>query len=76
MAADAREVAQTYLLDSQTGLQGPPRVPHPAFDFDTEQARASIRKLAELRPSAAWRGHAEPLDGDVAVQLERAAASG
>jgi glyoxylase-like metal-dependent hydrolase (beta-lactamase superfamily II)/predicted ester cyclase len=64
-----------YTLDIQTGLHGAPRVAHAAFNQDTEQARASIRKLAELRPSAAWPGHAEPLRGDVAAQLERAAAS-
>ncbi len=65
-----------YTLDVQTGLHSPPRLPHAAFNLDTEQARASIRKLAELRPSAAWPGHAEPLTGDVAAQLERAAAEG
>jgi glyoxylase-like metal-dependent hydrolase (beta-lactamase superfamily II)/predicted ester cyclase len=64
-----------YTLDPQSGVHGPPRVPHPAFNLDTEQARASIRKLAELTPSAAWPGHAEPLIGDVASQLERAAAT-
>ena len=64
-----------YTLDPQTGIHGPPRVPHPAFNLDTEQARASIRKLAELEPSSAWPGHAEPLTGDVAAQLERAAAA-
>ncbi|HTE61265.1 MAG TPA: MBL fold metallo-hydrolase, partial [Solirubrobacteraceae bacterium] len=64
-----------YTLDIQTGLHGRPRVAHPAFNQDTEQARASIRKLAELAPSAAWPGHAEPLRGDVAAQLQRAAAS-
>jgi glyoxylase-like metal-dependent hydrolase (beta-lactamase superfamily II)/predicted ester cyclase len=63
-----------YTLDIQTGLHGAPRVAHAAFNQDTEQARASIRKLAELKPSAAWPGHAEPLRGDVAAQLERAAA--
>jgi hydroxyacylglutathione hydrolase len=63
-----------YALDPQTGIHGPPRVAHAAFNLDTEQARASIRKLAQLRPSAAWPGHAEPLTGDVADQLERAAA--
>ena len=63
-----------YTLDVQTGLHGKPRVAHDAFNQDTEQARASIRKLAELAPSAAWPGHAEPLRGDVAAQLERAAA--
>jgi glyoxylase-like metal-dependent hydrolase (beta-lactamase superfamily II)/predicted ester cyclase len=65
-----------YTLDPQSGIHGPPRVPHPAFNLDTEQARASIRKLAGLRPSSAWPGHAEPLTGDVAAQLERAAAEG
>jgi glyoxylase-like metal-dependent hydrolase (beta-lactamase superfamily II)/ketosteroid isomerase-like protein len=65
-----------YTLDIQTGLHGPPRLPHAAFNLDTEQARASIRKLAELTPSAAWPGHAEPVTGDVAAQLERAAATG
>jgi hydroxyacylglutathione hydrolase len=65
-----------YTLDIQTGLYGPPRLPHPAFNLDTEQARASIRKLAALKPSAAWPGHAEPLTGDVAAELERAAAAG
>ena len=50
-----------YTLDPQTGIHGPPRLPHPAFNLDTEQARASIRKLAELKPSSAWPGHAEPL---------------
>jgi uncharacterized protein (TIGR02246 family) len=64
-----------YTLDPQTGFHGHPRVPHRAFNLDTEQARASIRKLAELMPSAAWPGHAEPLTGDVAAQLERAAAT-
>jgi glyoxylase-like metal-dependent hydrolase (beta-lactamase superfamily II) len=62
-----------YTLDIQTGRHGAPRVPHHAFNLDTEQARASIRKLAALAPGAAWPGHAEPLTGDVAAQLERAA---
>ena len=54
---------------------GPPRVPHAAFNQDTEQARASIRKLAAMEPAAAWPGHAEPLTGDVRRQLEHAAAT-
>lgn len=64
-----------YTLDPQTGKFGPPRVPHRAFNADTEQARASIRKLAALAPATAWAGHAEPLRGDVAAQLEHAAAT-
>jgi hydroxyacylglutathione hydrolase len=64
-----------YTLDPQTGRHGHPRVPHRAFNLDTEQARASIRKLADLRPSAAWAGHADPLTGDVQSQLHTAAAT-
>jgi len=64
-----------YTLDIQTGRKGGPRVPHPAFDVDVEQARASIRKLAALGPSAVWAGHADPVTGDVRGQLERAAAA-
>jgi hydroxyacylglutathione hydrolase len=64
-----------YTLDIQTGRKGGPRVPHPAFDADTEQARASIRKLAELSPSVVWAGHADPVSGDVAGQLRQAAAA-
>lgn len=64
-----------YTLDPQTGVHGHPRVPHRAFNFDTEQARASMRKLAALAPATAWAGHADPLEGDVAGQLEQAAAT-
>jgi glyoxylase-like metal-dependent hydrolase (beta-lactamase superfamily II) len=63
-----------YLVDPQTGRRGAPRVPHPAFNHDTEQARASLRKLAALDPAIACPGHAGPLTGDVRAQLERAAA--
>ncbi len=45
------------------------------LDADVEQARASIRKLAAMEPSAAWAGHADPVTGDVRAQLERAAAA-
>lgn len=62
-----------YTLDPQTGIKGPARVPHRAFNIDTEQARDSIRKLAALEPSVAWAGHADPVRGDVAAQLHRAA---
>jgi glyoxylase-like metal-dependent hydrolase (beta-lactamase superfamily II)/predicted ester cyclase len=64
-----------YTLDPQTGIPGAPRVPHPAFNIDTDRARASMRKLAELDPRAAWFGHAKPLLGDVAGQLTAAAAA-
>ncbi len=64
-----------YTLDPQTGIKGRARLPHPAFDLDTEQARASIRKLAAISPSVVWSGHADPVRGDVSAQLESAAAT-
>ena len=62
-----------YTLDPETGRKGHARVPLAAFNQDTEQARASIRKLAALEPAAAWPGHADPVTGDVKAQLEHAA---
>jgi glyoxylase-like metal-dependent hydrolase (beta-lactamase superfamily II) len=64
-----------YTLDPLTGIKGPARIPHPAFDQDTGVARASIRKLAALDPSAVWAGHADPVTGEVRTQLERAASA-
>jgi steroid delta-isomerase-like uncharacterized protein len=64
-----------YTLDPQTGIKGRARVPHAAFNIDTEQARNSIRKLAALEPSAVWPGHADPVRSEVTSELERAAQS-
>ncbi len=64
-----------YTVDPLTTIDGLPRVPLSAFNQDTEQARASIRKLATYPVRAAWPGHAKPLIGDVAGALEQAAAS-
>lgn len=64
-----------YMLDPQTQIKGRARLPHPAFDIDTEQARASIRKLAAMSPSVVWSGHADPVQGDVGAQLESAASA-
>ena len=64
-----------YTVDPQTGRPGHARVPHRAFNWDTEIARASIRKLAGLEPAAAWAGHADALRGDVRGQLETAAST-
>jgi hydroxyacylglutathione hydrolase len=61
-----------YTLD-MWGRDCPPRLPERIYNFDTEQARASIRKLATLEPAAAWPGHAKAATGDVRSQLERAA---
>ena len=61
-----------YTLDIW-GRDCEPRVAIRIYNFDTEQARASIRKLAALEPAAAWPGHAKPVTGDVRGKLERAA---
>jgi glyoxylase-like metal-dependent hydrolase (beta-lactamase superfamily II)/predicted ester cyclase len=62
-----------YTLD-MWGRGCPPAVPAKTYNFDTDQARASMRKLAALEPAAAWPGHARPATGDVRTQLESAAA--
>jgi glyoxylase-like metal-dependent hydrolase (beta-lactamase superfamily II)/predicted ester cyclase len=65
-----------YTLDPQTGFKGAPRVPHKAFNKDTDEARESIRKLAALDPRAVWPGHADPLMGsNLRSELERLADS-
>jgi hydroxyacylglutathione hydrolase len=64
-----------YTLDPQTGRRTPPSLPHPAFNLDGEQARASLLRVAEMEPRAAWPGHADPVVGEVAEELRRAAAS-
>ena len=61
-----------YTLDIW-GRDSEPHVPFPVYNYDTEQARASMRKLAEMEPAAAWPGHAKPLTGDVRGALLRAA---
>jgi glyoxylase-like metal-dependent hydrolase (beta-lactamase superfamily II)/predicted ester cyclase len=61
-----------YTID-MWGRNSTPRVPEAIYNFDTDQARASMRKLAQLEPATAWPGHARPLTGDVRSQLEHAA---
>jgi hydroxyacylglutathione hydrolase len=62
-----------YTLDIW-GRDSEPHLPFAVYNFDTEQARASMLKLAALEPAAAWPGHAKAVTGDVRSQLERAAA--
>ncbi len=62
-----------YTLDSW-GRDSDPHIPEPTYNYDTDQARASLRKLAALEPAAAWTGHAKPVTGtNVRERLERAA---
>ncbi len=63
-------------LNPETGIRRAAQVPHPAFNLDTNQAREAIRRLATLRPTVVWPGHARPVTGgDVELQLQRAASA-
>jgi glyoxylase-like metal-dependent hydrolase (beta-lactamase superfamily II)/predicted ester cyclase len=62
-----------YTLD-MWGRSCDPHIPEALYNYDTDQARASLRKLAALEPAAAWPGHSKPVTGvDVRERLERAA---
>jgi glyoxylase-like metal-dependent hydrolase (beta-lactamase superfamily II)/predicted ester cyclase len=61
-----------YTLD-MFGRSCAPSVPVHTYNYDTDQARQSMRKLAEMEPAAAWAGHADPATGDVRGQLLAAA---
>lgn len=62
-----------YTVDIRTFRYTRARVTHEGVNLDTDQARRSIRKLADLQPSAAWPGHAGPVKGNVRSELIRAA---
>ena len=64
-----------YTLDPQTGFKKPPRLPHPAFNWDEDKLRASLLKLAALRPRVVWAGHADPVTESPPQVLERLARS-
>jgi hydroxyacylglutathione hydrolase len=69
-------VSDCISMSDLYGKPQPPAVPTDAYNLDTAQARASVRKLAGLRPKAVWPAHRGPLTGrDVVEQLERAAAT-
>jgi glyoxylase-like metal-dependent hydrolase (beta-lactamase superfamily II) len=56
-----------YVVDSarlKALPAGEASVPHPAWAWDHQQARESVRKLAALGPATVLTGHAEPLTGD------------
>jgi glyoxylase-like metal-dependent hydrolase (beta-lactamase superfamily II)/predicted ester cyclase len=61
-----------YTLDIW-GRDCEPQLPLEGYNYDSEQARASMRKLGDLEPAIAWPGHAKPASGDVRGQLYRAA---
>jgi glyoxylase-like metal-dependent hydrolase (beta-lactamase superfamily II)/predicted ester cyclase len=65
-----------YTLDIGRGKRlVEPMLPVRGANWDHEQARASLRKLAALEPAASWPGHADGVTRDVRARLERAAAA-
>jgi glyoxylase-like metal-dependent hydrolase (beta-lactamase superfamily II) len=67
-----------YLTDSMRPLGHHPGVyvPHPIFNWDSDKARESVRKLAALEPAIVCPGHLEPWRDDpttIRGQLEYAA---
>ena len=61
-----------YSIDAW-GRDSDAHVPDESWNLDTATARDSLRRLAEESISVAWPGHGDPLRGDVAAQLRRAA---
>ncbi len=66
-------VSDAFYAIDMWGRDCPPRLPEATYNFDTGQARASLRKLAALQPDAAWPGHGRGVVGEVARQLHAAA---
>lgn len=67
-----------YLVDSarlRPLPEGEASVPHPAWAWDHQRAKESVRKLAALEPATVCTGHEGPLAGqNLRQRLERAAA--
>ncbi|HEV7770665.1 MAG TPA: MBL fold metallo-hydrolase [Solirubrobacterales bacterium] len=66
-----------YMVDSarlKPLPEGEASVPHPAWAWNHEMAKQSLRKLAALEPKVVGAGHEQPLRGDnLGPLLERAA---
>jgi len=66
-----------YLVDSARLKPLPPgeaSVPHPAWAWNHQEAKRSVRRLAELEPLVVGAGHERPLRGDgLRATLEAAA---
>ena len=67
-------VSDTVYVTAMTGRPTAAHLPQGSLSFDTECARAAIRKLARLRPQVVAVGHLGPMRGSAVVaRLERAA---
>jgi glyoxylase-like metal-dependent hydrolase (beta-lactamase superfamily II)/predicted ester cyclase len=67
-------VSDAFYMTNMYGRPQPAAVPIDPYNWDTERARASLRKLADLGPRLAAPGHLGPLTGDdVPGELRRAA---
>lgn len=65
-----------YMTD-MWGRPQEPALPLAAYNHDSEQAAASLRRLAALEPLSVWPGHRGPVTGDdLRVRLEAAADAG
>ncbi len=62
-----------FTLD-EMGQDVPARLPPPAFNWDSDRARASIEKVRALSPASVWVGHGASVTSDVDAQLAAAAA--
>jgi hydroxyacylglutathione hydrolase len=66
-----------YLVDSarlKPLLEGEASVPHPAFAWNHQEAKRSLRRLAELEPLVVGAGHERPMRGEgLRATLEAAA---
>jgi hydroxyacylglutathione hydrolase len=66
-----------YLVDSarlKALPEGEASVPHPAFNWNHQEAKRSLRRLAELEPLVVGTGHDQPLRGEgLRATLEAAA---
>jgi glyoxylase-like metal-dependent hydrolase (beta-lactamase superfamily II) len=74
----AGDVVATMDLDTWRGIVSQKKTisrPPSPFTYDWEQAGASVRRIAELKPRVLACGHGEPMTGpEVAAELEKFAA--
>lgn len=61
-----------YTIDMR-GRHSEPHMPDDTYNWNSEMARESARKVAALEPAALWAGHGNPVTGDVRSVLLRVA---